>query len=244
MDFFKILSQGATLKNKKRSSSDLPPRSSSTPGVQALSPKKKKRKKKRGRSSAHPRGDSIGSESDLRLSTLSPVKTSTVSSSSSSPATTTAHAAAAPAHSSPSAQQLHDEVAAFRRRLSIHIHTSANCPRPIATFDLLQPPSASLLTQKLLANVESSNWVNPTPCQMQAIPSLLALRDTLLCAPTGSGKTAAFIIPALLLSSLDKKKRANVRSIVLEPTRELCEQVKRVALGLGRGGGVRVMVLR
>lgn len=238
MDFFKILSQGATL-NKKRSSDDLPPRPSSTPGVQAPSPKKKKRKKKRGRSSAHPRGDSIGSESDLRLSTLSPVKNTATSSSPSS----LSSPAAATADSSPSAQQLYDEVAAFRRRLSIHIHTSVNCPRPMATFDLIRPPSSSPLTPKLLANVENSNWVNPTPCQMQAIPSLLALRDTLLCAPTGSGKTAAFMIPALLLSSLGEKK-ANVRSIVLEPTRELCEQVKRVALSLGRGGGVKVLVLR
>ena len=46
-------------------------------------------------------------------------------------------------------------------------------------------------------NVEKSEWKEPTPIQMQAIPTLLSGRDVLAAAPTGSGKTAAFVIPAL-----------------------------------------------
>ena len=246
MDFFQILSSGASLrKKKKRRPPLLHP--TDTPGVPEVRLKKKRKKKAWSRSMNHPRGDSLGSESDLRLSlALSPAKSSaadvitkTFSASNITTKTTTMNTT-----TNPSMQQQHDEVAAFRRRLLIHIHSSSNCPKPIPTFDLLRPPSPSPLTSTVLSNVESSNWVNPTPCQMQAIPSLLSLRDTLLCAPTGSGKTAAFMIPALLLSSLSKNKQPNVRSVVLEPTRELCEQVKRVALSLGRGGGVKVLVLR
>ncbi len=58
----------------------------------------------------------------------------------------------------------------------------------------------------LLQNIEASKWLEPTPIQMQAIPALAQGRDMLASAPTGSGKTAAFVIPTLLRLSAPKKQ--------------------------------------
>lgn len=56
------------------------------------------------------------------------------------------------------------------------------------------------LTKAILRNVEAGKWKEPTPIQMQAIPTLMERRDFIGAAPTGSGKSGAFILPALLLS--------------------------------------------
>ena len=57
------------------------------------------------------------------------------------------------------------------------------------------------LYRAILSNIEKGRWKEPTPIQMQALPTLLERRDMIGCAPTGSGKSGAFLIPALLLSS-------------------------------------------
>ena len=54
--------------------------------------------------------------------------------------------------------------------------------------------------QTILHNIENGKWMEPTPIQMQAIPSLMDLRDVMACAPTGSGKTGAFVLPAIMLA--------------------------------------------
>ena len=78
------------------------------------------------------------------------------------------------------------------------------------------------LSQPLLQALEDSGYESPTPIQRQAIPHLLAGRDILGHAPTGTGKTAAFALP--LLSRIDLRNN-RVQVMTLTPTRELAIQV-------------------
>ncbi len=81
------------------------------------------------------------------------------------------------------------------------------------------------IAKPILAALERSGYTNPTPIQAQAIPFALEGRDLLLSAQTGSGKTAAFVIPVLdrlsRATSFDKLTKA----LILTPTRELAQQV-------------------
>src|ERR1700756_534755 len=81
------------------------------------------------------------------------------------------------------------------------------------------------LSDKVLAAVAAAGYANPTPIQEQAIPHVLARRDVLGIAQTGTGKTAAFVLP--MLTKLEKgRARARMpRSLILAPTRELAAQV-------------------
>lgn len=84
------------------------------------------------------------------------------------------------------------------------------------------------LTEKLLQAVAEQGYTTPTPVQQQAIPVILAGRDVLAGAQTGTGKTAGFTLP--LLQLLDARtnslhKRRQVRALILTPTRELALQV-------------------
>ncbi|MES2878859.1 MAG: DEAD/DEAH box helicase [Pseudomonadota bacterium] len=88
-------------------------------------------------------------------------------------------------------------------------------------------PFSSLgLCPSLLRAVSSKAYSTPTPIQAQAIPAALQGRDVLGSAQTGSGKTAAFVLPLLQqleLSPFESPRR--VRALILVPTRELCTQV-------------------
>ena len=82
------------------------------------------------------------------------------------------------------------------------------------------------LSDKVLQAVAASGYLEPTPIQAQAIPFVLAGRDVLGIAQTGTGKTAAFTLP--MLSRLERgRARARMpRTLILEPTRELAAQVE------------------
>ena len=85
-------------------------------------------------------------------------------------------------------------------------------------------PFTSLsLHPNLLAGIKDLGFTRPTPIQSDAIPPALAGRDLLACASTGSGKTAAFLLP--LLHKLMAEKRGTTRALVLTPTRELAAQI-------------------
>jgi len=75
----------------------------------------------------------------------------------------------------------------------------------------------------LLRGVKEMGFTRPTPIQQDAIPPALEGRDVLACAMTGSGKTAAFMLP--ILNRLLGKKRGVTRVLVLTPTRELAAQI-------------------
>ena len=83
------------------------------------------------------------------------------------------------------------------------------------------------LAAPLLQALETPGYKTPTPIQLQAIPAVLAGRDLMAAAQTGTGKTAGFALPVLQrLSEKESKVGSNaVRCLVLVPTRELAEQV-------------------
>jgi superfamily II DNA/RNA helicase len=81
------------------------------------------------------------------------------------------------------------------------------------------------LSDKVLEAVKSAGYTTPTPIQSQAIPHVLARRDVLGIAQTGTGKTAAFTLPMLTLLESGRARARMPRTLVLEPTRELAAQV-------------------
>jgi ATP-dependent RNA helicase RhlE len=85
------------------------------------------------------------------------------------------------------------------------------------------PFSSLALHPSLLKGVKELGFTRPTPIQADAIPPALAGRDLLACAMTGSGKTAAFVLP--ILHRLLGKPRGTTRALVLSPTRELAQQI-------------------
>jgi ATP-dependent RNA helicase RhlE len=92
-----------------------------------------------------------------------------------------------------------------------------NEPAP-PTFDIFG------LHPALLRALKDLDFVHPTPIQAKAIPLLLEGRDLIGCAETGTGKTAAFLLP--LLHRLAAAPHGGTRVLVLEPTRELAAQVE------------------
>src|SRR5450755_3806406 len=82
------------------------------------------------------------------------------------------------------------------------------------------------LSDKVLAAVTSAGYTTPTPIQTQAIPHVLARRDVLGIAQTGTGKTAAFTLPMLSLLEKGRARARMPRTLILEPTRELAAQVE------------------
>ena len=75
----------------------------------------------------------------------------------------------------------------------------------------------------LLKGIHDLGFLRPTPIQAEAIPLILAGRDLIGCAQTGTGKTAAFVLP-ILQKLLQTKGRGHVRALILAPTRELALQ--------------------
>ena len=72
---------------------------------------------------------------------------------------------------------------------------------------------------------ESLGYLNPTPIQIKAIPMILSGEDVIGCAETGTGKTAAFLLP--IIQNLCSKTRPGIRVLVLAPTRELALQIQK-----------------
>lgn len=82
------------------------------------------------------------------------------------------------------------------------------------------------LSKKLLEAIESEGYTTPTPVQEQSIPPLLAGRDVLGVAQTGTGKTAAFALPVLQIMSRTKTQgKRHIKALILSPTRELAAQI-------------------
>ncbi len=83
------------------------------------------------------------------------------------------------------------------------------------------------LAEPIIAAVNAAGYTTPTPIQAQTIPLLLAQRDVLGIAQTGTGKTAAFALPILnrLLTNAHTPQQRSVRALILAPTRELAGQI-------------------
>src|SRR2546425_12376742 len=85
------------------------------------------------------------------------------------------------------------------------------------------PFSTFGLHPDLLRGIKELGFTRPTPIQTDAIPPAMAGKDVLAAAQTGSGKTAAFLLP--ILQRLLGKKRGTTRALILTPTRELAAQI-------------------
>jgi ATP-dependent RNA helicase RhlE len=85
---------------------------------------------------------------------------------------------------------------------------------------------------KVMAGITAAGFVTPTPIQAQAMPPVLQKQDVMGLAQTGTGKTAAFVLP--ILERLIKEPRGRVRALVIAPTRELAEQTHQSIRTLGR----------
>ena len=82
------------------------------------------------------------------------------------------------------------------------------------------------LSDKVQAAVAAAGYTTPTPIQEQAIPHVLARRDVLGIAQTGTGKTAAFVLPMITMLEKGRARARMPRTLIIEPTRELAAQVQ------------------
>jgi ATP-dependent RNA helicase RhlE len=97
------------------------------------------------------------------------------------------------------------------------------------------------LNPELLRAVADKGYTEPTPIQLQAIPAVLAGRDVLAGAQTGTGKTAGFVLP--ILQKLGSRGARNPRALVLTPTRELAAQVEQSVKDYGKHVDLRSQVI-
>ncbi|HEX6977077.1 MAG TPA: DEAD/DEAH box helicase [Patescibacteria group bacterium] len=107
---------------------------------------------------------------------------------------------------------------------TVLIQRSAHEEKPVADQEYVAKNTFAgfAISDKLKANIVSCGYVTPTPIQDQAIPELLNGRDLVGIAKTGTGKTAAFLIP--LINKLIKNPQERV--LILAPTRELAVQIR------------------
>ena len=97
------------------------------------------------------------------------------------------------------------------------------------------------LSEPLLRDLTAAGLVVPTPIQAQAIPPALEGRDVIGCAQTGTGKTAAFVIP--IVERLAALPKGHPQALVLAPTRELALQIYGSIEKLGRSHGISATVI-
>jgi ATP-dependent RNA helicase RhlE len=93
------------------------------------------------------------------------------------------------------------------------------------------------LDSRLQAGINRAGYSTPTPIQIQAIPAAMAGRDLIGTAQTGTGKTAAFVLP--MLHRLISAPRNQTRALIVTPTRELAEQIHEAIQSLSIGTGLR-----
>jgi len=97
------------------------------------------------------------------------------------------------------------------------------------------------LDPRLLAGINRLGYVAPTPVQIKAIPPALSGIDLIGTAQTGTGKTAAFVLP--ILNKLITGPRRCTRALIVTPTRELADQIHEMVRGLATGTGLRCVAI-
>ncbi|GAQ79052.1 ATP-dependent RNA helicase [Klebsormidium nitens] len=140
----------------------------------------------------------------------------------------------------PKSKTTNDErVALLRKEFKIKVAPSQGVPAPLANFSELR--TLFSCPRYLLNNLAESGYSEPTPIQRQAIPAMLKGLEVFACAPTGSGKTVAFLLPILL--SLKAPSKDGVHAIILNPTRELALQTHRELKKLIQGRKFRARIM-
>lgn len=135
--------------------------------------------------------------------------------------------------------ELHQQKMNIARREN-HIYVKgSDIPDLAENFSDLQ--ERYRLAPYMIENVTKRGYQQPTPIQMQAIPLMIHKREVLCCAPTGSGKTAAFILP--ILHHLKSSRKEGFRAVVVSPTRELAQQIYHEFCHLSNGRMFRIHLL-
>jgi len=93
----------------------------------------------------------------------------------------------------------------------------------------------------IMAGVRALGYVTPTPIQLKSIPPIMQGRDLIGLAQTGTGKTAAFVLP--ILQRLLQGPRGRVRALIISPTRELAEQTYETISELGQQTGIQSIAI-
>jgi ATP-dependent RNA helicase RhlE len=106
---------------------------------------------------------------------------------------------------------------------------------------MIPPMNEFDLIPALAEAVADMGYTRPTPIQAQGIPVVLAGRDLIGCASTGTGKTAAFLLP--ILQRLQGRRDAGCRALILSPTRELALQIDEQVLALGYHVGLSAVAV-
>jgi ATP-dependent RNA helicase RhlE len=94
---------------------------------------------------------------------------------------------------------------------------------------------------QITAGIKALGYDKPTPIQSEAIPPVLKGNDVMALAQTGTGKTAAFVLP--ILERLLKGPRGSLRALIIAPTRELSEQIHEAIRSMGRQTGIRSLTI-
>jgi ATP-dependent RNA helicase RhlE len=117
----------------------------------------------------------------------------------------------------------------------------ANAKPQAALHGDIMPFKALGLHPQLVQATREMGYTDPTPIQAAAIPHVLAGRDLIATAQTGTGKTAAFLLP--ILHMLLHKPRGTTHVLVVTPTRELATQIEDVCIGLAYHTPLRVSLM-
>ncbi|CAN0878276.1 DEAD-box ATP-dependent RNA helicase 24 [Linum grandiflorum] len=127
------------------------------------------------------------------------------------------------------------EVAEYRNALAIRV-SGFDVPRPVKTFE-----DCGFSTQ-LMGAIAKQGYEKPTPIQCQALPIVLSGRDIIGIAKTGSGKTAAFILPMIvhIMDQPELRKEEGPIGVICAPTRELAHQIYLEAKKFAKPYGIRV----
>ncbi|XP_067015406.2 probable ATP-dependent RNA helicase DDX52 isoform X1 [Anabrus simplex] len=131
-----------------------------------------------------------------------------------------------------------EQISQIRNRHQISV-VGQNVPAPVEEFGQLAAEYG--VSQDLVERLHECGYTAPTPIQMQAIPIMLKSRQLLACAPTGSGKTAAFLVP--VIHQLKGPRKRGFRAVIVSPTRELAKQTYRECLRLAEGTNLRIHII-
>ncbi|KAJ6794219.1 DEAD-box ATP-dependent RNA helicase 24 [Iris pallida] len=128
-----------------------------------------------------------------------------------------------------------EEVAEYQRSLAIRV-SGFDVPKPIKLFEDCGFPTA------LLNAISKQGYEKPTPIQCQSLPIVLSGRDIIGIAKTGSGKTAAFVLPMIvhIIDQPELAKEEGPIGVICAPTRELAHQIYLEAKKFAKSHGIRV----
>ncbi|ONI14828.1 hypothetical protein PRUPE_3G010900 [Prunus persica] len=128
-----------------------------------------------------------------------------------------------------------EDVAEYKKSLAIRA-SGFDVPRPLKTFEECG------FSSQLVSAIKKQDYEKPTPIQCQALPIVLSGRDIIGIAKTGSGKTAAFVLPMIvhIMDQPELQKEEGPIGVICAPTRELAHQIYLEAKKFSKSHGIRV----